>query len=197
MKRHVCTALLLFALTGCASTDGTARLNVRGGPDDANYTTTFDRAYFAESGGATDLILRTGDADGAGPAVRQVVHLRVLWQPTKTIRVDSPSAANAMIEWSVVADDRDRLTYAGNCWANVSVDGNTATVDLRDAEVSVRKVVGQVNDPLRHARLAGRFTAVRSDVSVRASLDELAALDATGPAAAAATVPVEPQASLR
>ena len=174
-----------LGLTGCASDDGMAHLNVQKLSNDEQFTTSFERALFTESpGGTTDLVLLTGDAnpaiDGAvagGAACRQVVHVRVLWTPTRTIRVDSPSSGNAMIDWVVSADDKNKVTYTGSCWARVSVDGDEASVDLRGATINVRQITGTMTDPLQRATLAGKFTAKRSDAVVRAYIDEMNAAD--------------------
>ena len=157
---------------------GTASLNVRRAAGGEQFTADFERALFTDIGdGQTDLVLLSGspsvgDAAG-GPTVQQAVHVRVLWQPTRTIRVDSPSAGNAMVEWVVSAGDADRVVYAGSCWAKVNIDGDEATVDLREGDLTVRQRQGRVADPLQRAKLNGKFVAKRSDATVRAYVADM------------------------
>ncbi|MGN6504598.1 MAG: hypothetical protein ACTHM6_03445 [Tepidisphaeraceae bacterium] len=187
---------------GCASDDGVAQLNVHGAQSDDQYVDTFDRALFTQTrDGQVDLLLLSGgdsfqqnqplissDTRAINPGVRQVVHLRVLWEPTRTIHLDSPSASNAFVDWHVIAGPNDRVTYNGSCWAMVKIDGNEASIDLRNASVSVSQVLGDAKDPLKRANLSGKFTATRSDAVVRSYLSELASLDHT-----TATAQVTPQ----
>ncbi|HEX8322919.1 MAG TPA: hypothetical protein VF595_03305 [Tepidisphaeraceae bacterium] len=183
--RTAAAALLLSALAGCASNDGMTHLSVQKADGGDPYTASFERALFTESpNGSTDLILLSSGG------VRQVVHIRVLWQPTRTIRIDSASAGNAMIDWLVSASDKDRVVYGGSCWAKVSVDGDEAEVDLREAAVSVRHVDGQMTDPLQRANLSGKFVAKRADASVRAYVDEMAAAGRRTATAAALPKPL-------
>lgn len=182
MLKRTTTALLALALTGCASTTETAQLRVHRAASDETYVTSFDRALFSENAGQTDIVLLSGTGQSSvpgegpvsnGPAVRQTVHLKVLWSPTRTIRLDSPSAGNAMINWVVSAGNDDKVVYGGSCWARVSVDGDVATVDLREANVSVRQVTGNMVDPLKHAKLEGKFTANRGDAIVQAYVSDI------------------------
>lgn len=181
MRKALALAVIALGLTGCAADDGMAHLSVQKSASDDQFVASFDRALFTESpGGVTDLVLLSGEQlptspDAAGRAVRQVVHVRVLWNPTRTIRLDSPSAGNAMVDWTISAGDTDRVTYTGSCWARVSVDGDEADVDLREATVSVRQVKGQMADPLQRAKLSGKFVAKRSDATVRTYVEEIAA----------------------
>lgn len=183
MRHFIAIGLLSIGLglSGCASDDGLTHLTVQKTASDEQFTTTFERALFTESGnGAVDLVLLSGEANPAiegavagGQGVRQVVHVRVLWAPTRTIRVDSPSSGNAMIDWQISASDKDRIAYTGNCWARVNVDGDEAEVDLREATINVSHVTGNMNDPLTRAKLNGKFVAKRSDAVVRAYVEEL------------------------
>ncbi len=184
------TCLLGLALgAGCASEQPS--LSVRSDQTDAQYVATFDRALFTQAGdGQVDLILISGapgkDASVELPlqanhkqSVQQVVHMRVLWAPRKSIRIDSPSASNASIDWHVIAGATDHLSYTGSCWAKVDIDGDEAEVDLRNATITVRHVTGNVTDPLKRAKLEGSFVATRADSAVRTYMSELATLDQT------------------
>ena len=180
-------------LGGCASDDGTARLNVHRSQSDEQYVASFDRAVFSETkNGQVDLILLSGgagvaqgsqpvlasaDQSGGDSGVKEIIHLRVLWEPTRTIHLDSPSASNTSVDWHIIADANDRISYTGYCWAMVNIDGDEAKIDLRNATVSVSQVLGNMQDPLKRAQLSGKFIATRSDAMVRSYLMQLAAID--------------------
>jgi hypothetical protein len=134
-------------------------------------------------------------ADGAGKStvgqplptqaqqsVRQVVHIRVLWQKPGGVRLDNPSATNAMIDWHVIASPRDRLTYFGSCWAYADIDGNEAELDIRNATLSISQVEGAIDDPLKRASVSGFVTLRRADATVKSYLTELSALRSVPPA---------------
>jgi hypothetical protein len=101
----------------------------------------------------------------------------VLWTNPRGIRLDNPSASNAMVTWHVIASDQDRLAYAGSAWTKVSVDGNEATLDIRNADVAIRQIVGGCEDPLKRAKLTGEVVATRADKTVKSYLDEIAGLE--------------------
>lgn len=209
MKRTLFAAAALFTLTalgGCAGHESAAELNVHRDSSDVDYTATFDRAMFAQSpAGQVDIILL--QTSGGEPSVdhplssdgdhgvKQIVHMKVLWNPTRTIRLDSPSASNAFIDWHVMAGESNRVTYNGSCWAMVSTRGDTASIDLRNATVTISQIVGKMQDPLKRAQLSGVITAQRCDGVVQSYLTELAALDhktataLSGPTARAQTTP--------
>ena len=182
--RRVFVLLLATLTLGCASAP---EISVRSEQTSERYTATFDRALFSQNkDGQIDLILLSGEGDGEpgmplretrDGQVRQMVHLRVLWTPRNTIRLDSPSAGNAVINWHVVADANDRLSYKGACWAEVDIDDDEAEVDLRNAVMSISRSVGSVNDPLKRATLDGNFTATRADAVVQSYVTELAAIE--------------------
>ena len=178
MRNRLALSLIALALTGCSSTPetGTASLNVRRASGGEQFTADFDRALFSNTiDGQTDLVLLRDTPAGSGPGVQQAVHVTVFWQPTRTIRLDSPSAGNAMIDWVVSAGDTDKIVYGGSCWARVSIDGDEAAVDLREADVTVRQRTGRLADPLTRAKLAGKFVAKRADAVVKAYVDDIRA----------------------
>jgi uncharacterized protein YcfL len=204
MLRKLCLLSLAALLTGCSASQPS--LLVQRAESDQSYNATFDRAYFAQAAdGQVDVVLLS---DGQGPSpevdrplktsgdqtVRQVVHLRVLWSNPRGIRLDNPSASNAMVDWHIIASPRDRLTYTGSAWAKVSVDGDEATMDIRNATVVIRNVIGNCDDPLKRANLSGEVIAKRADATVRSYLDELAQFDRTDASTAQATPTRSPSA---
>lgn len=174
---------------GCSSS-GSA-LNVNSENSGTSYVANFNRAYFTEArDGQMDLVLLSDDLGTDATIdrplttrddrrVKQIVHIRILWAPTRGLTQENPSANNAMISWHVVASPDDRLTYSGNCWARAKVDGDEATIDLERATVSISQIVGHVSDPLKRAKIDGEIVARRSDSTVRSYIDELALLSTT------------------
>jgi len=190
MKRFLATTALLAGisgLAGCSHDNAAAMLDVHRDHAGVDYTAKFDRALFTQSSaGQVDVILLQGSgrdpsidrplsADEKG-GVQQVVHVKVLWNPTRTIRLDSPSASNAFIDWHVVAGEKNRVSYTGSCWAMTDIDGDEATIDLRNATVTLSSITGNMSDPLRRASLTGKIKAKRADALVEsyvAQIDQL------------------------
>jgi hypothetical protein len=196
MKRLFALTLAAALLTGCSASQPS--LLVQRAGTDTSYSANFDRAYFSQANdGQVDVVLLS---DGRGPSeevdrplqtsadhtVRQVVHLRVLWANPRGIRLDNPSASNSMVEWHVIASPVDRLTYAGSAWAKVDIDGDEAKLDIRNASVAIRRIVGACDDPLKRANLSGTVTAKRADATVRSYLDEIVRLGENSEATAQA-----------
>jgi hypothetical protein len=176
----------LMLLTGCAASGPELAITRDAGGE---YVAHFDRACFSQTtDGQLDLLLI---AHGAGSnaavnrplettnrkAIEQIVHVRVLWQHPRDVKLDNPSASNAMIQWHVIGSPQDRIVYSGSCWTRIAVDGDTAKVELREASVSISKVVGDMHDPLKRATLEGKLVAQRSDATVQSYLEELASMD--------------------
>ncbi len=205
MRLLSCLFTFILLLTGCASTQQS--LNVHREYSEEQFTATFDRAFFSKAtDGQLDVILITDGPGNAainqplamtrGRSVRQVVHMRVLWQSPRDTRVDNPSANNAVITWHVVASANDRLTYTGAAWARVSVDEEEADLDIRRATIAISSMTGSIDDPLKRATIDGMITARRADATVRSYLDELASLGEpsaatalTGPPARGGPIP--------
>ena len=178
--------VLLTLLSGCSANQ--PALTVQRDRSAEKFISRFDRAYFSQaSDGQLNVVLIT---DGAGAlatidrpletgttaSVRQIVLLRVLWQQTRGLRLDNPSASNATVQWHVISSPDDRVTYTGSGWVQAQIDGDEAEIDLRNANVSIAQIVGNINDPLKRATLDGVLTAKRSDLAVKSYLDELADL---------------------
>ncbi|HEX8339319.1 MAG TPA: hypothetical protein VF624_00270 [Tepidisphaeraceae bacterium] len=190
MKRLLSLCVLATLIAGCSASTGPS-LMVQKAESDTAYSAQFDRAYFTQTAnGQVDVVLLS---DGQGPSpevdrplqtstdktVRQIVHLRVLWANPRGIRLDNPSASNAMLTWHVLASATDRVAYTGSAWTKVSVDGNEATLDIRNASVAVHKIVGGCDDPLKRASLSGEIVARRADATVRSYLNEISNLEKT------------------
>src|SRR5262245_41397970 len=100
MSRYACWILLAaLGLTGCASAP--AEFDVRSEQSSDQFTNQFDRAFYSLSvDGQMDLILIADHTEASSTdrpltttgqaSVKQIVHLHVLWQQPKALRIDNP-----------------------------------------------------------------------------------------------------------
>ena len=202
IRQLILPLLATIGLAGCASSQS---VEIKRDHSEQAFTATFDRAFYSQAvDGQLDVILIANGANDSAvdkplattseKSVRQVVHLRVLWQKPRGYRIDNPSANNATITWHVVAGPNDRLTYTGAGWARVSIDDGEADLDIRNATLTIARVVGQIEDPLKRATFAGEVTAKRSDAAVRSYLDEIASYTQSDSATALSGPPARGQA---
>ena len=177
MSVALCALFLLLA-TGCSS--GPAVLNIRAGNGHA-YTQSFDNAYAAEAeGGQYDAVLTSdGRRDVTTPGVAppvpldQVLHVRVLWQPLRGTKTDTPSATNAAITW-YVRRPGGMLLYQGAGFVVVHSESDGVHFSLRDSDVSVKDRRGAgIDDPLGKCSIVGDFFARRDAERVRSLLADM------------------------
>jgi hypothetical protein len=120
----------------------------------------------------------TGPLHAASAApISQVVCLRVLWQPLRGVKPDTPSATNAVIDWYVRSNDPasrdDQLHYRGAGFVRIDDSGPQARFVIRNARVQLTDSTGRLQDPLGQSLLTGSFTATRNDAMVAATLEAL------------------------
>jgi hypothetical protein len=205
--RQVVSLLLpFFALpfslfvTGCSSSPAT--LTVRSNERNVSYAQTFSQAFAAQSeDGTHEFVLVSDDAVKSAPKdpgaplqpiehtpLRQVVYIRVLWQPLNG--VERGVAKNASLDWFVFANTAggsdDVLEYQGTACATVKAvnGGEATTVTLHDGALEPHAARGDLTDPVGPARLQGRFTAVKNPHRVQELLAAARARTAEASAAA-------------
>ena len=209
-------APLLLLLPAAGPTAGCARnapaeLRLTSIEDNSTYRQTFSKAYVSRNaGGGTEIVLTdvqrvqpAGDAapaaaagTSAGPAVRQVMHLKILWKPQRGARQSHPSYTNAGLHWYVFADPGDGslgeatdvLEYSGAGFVTLAETAAGTQVTIRNATVKAVGTPGDhLTDPVGPARLTGTFLAKQSPQRVNALLAEVkTALDgAVAPQASA------------
>jgi len=181
-----------FLLLPLACSSGPAWLTFQSTESDRQYSQRFSRAYFArEAGGEYQAVLiedglapAPEDKTPAGPLhaastapLSQVVYLRILWQPLRGVKPDTPSATNAVIDWYVRSNDAagrdDRLHYRGAGFVRIDDSGQEARFVIRNARVQLADSSGRLQDPLGQSLLTGSFTATRNDAMVAATLEAL------------------------
>ena len=174
--------LLLFCITGCASRSS-ADLKLTSLEGKATFRQQFTDAYIAKGadGGDTEVVLAGRDGD-----VRQVMHVKVLWRPSRGTKQSHPSYTNAGLHWYVMnhngSDAPDVLEYTGAGFVVLSnsplakggADGTRVTI--RNATLKPVETPGAattMKDPVGPAKLTGSFVAKRSPKRVNDLLAEV------------------------
>ena len=185
---------------GCAAKPAELRLSCL--ESGATYLQNFPDAYVSKSdSGRIEIVLvdeqnvrLTDGAPGqavqasaepdATTAIRQVMHLKVLWKPQRGAKSSHPSHTNAGLHWYVLGGGGatpDVLEYSGAGFVTLA-EGPTGTqVTIKNATLKpVGAPRGGLTDPVGPARLTGTFLARRSPQRVSALLAEVkTAVDAT------------------
>ncbi len=187
MKR-VPFALLMLLLTGCAASS--AQLHVSSVDRQRNYLQTFPRAFSAEtragSGEYDAVLLVDGSPRGAsnsGPInatstlpMRQVLHVRVFWQPLKGSKPDVPTATNASLTWVIReagdSPDVDELVYQGAGFVVVHPDSDGIHFSIRSSTLTLTSKQGDLPDPLGKANVRGDFYAGRNAAQVQTAIEQ-------------------------
>jgi hypothetical protein len=192
-----------FFVSGCATSPAT--LTVRAVETKATYAQNFTQAFASRTeDGTHEFILVADDAVKSAPKrpggplkpvtrtpLRQVVYVRVLWQPMNGIEPGATS--NASVDWFVFADTvggaADMLEYHGTAFAQISnASGDGKKVKIRDGTLKPRVARGALSDPIGIGRLEGTFVAVKNPHRVQELLAAArartadASADASGPA---------------
>lgn len=180
--------LIFLGTVGCSS--ATQTLQLRRDHSDQVFTASFDRAFYAQTAdGQFDVVLvSNGHSESAvnqplvtasDRSVRQIVHIKVLWQKPRGYRIDNPAATNSTFTWYVISGPSDRLIYVGSAWTRITRDQDSIELDVRNASLTINRIVGQLEDPLKRARFEGTIVARRSEAAVRSFLDELSGYHST------------------
>jgi hypothetical protein len=167
-------ALLLSG--GCASSQ--QQLTLRSSRQNQAFTQQFSRAYAVrDAGGDTEIVLMDRAAEKAlegRPAdepVRQVLHIRVLWHPSREMKADHTSATNSTLHWYVMGcKSPDVLEYAGTAFVAVERDGEITDLTIRNATLRPVACRGELCDPVGPATLVGKVRATNSGPRVRQAL---------------------------
>jgi hypothetical protein len=191
----VAPLLVLAGLTtagGCAR-DTAAELRLTCTERNATFLQHFSDAYVSKAAtGGSEIVLVdeqsvNGPAAAAAPgeavpasasaatAVRQVMHVRVLWKPQRGTKQSHPSYTNAGLRWYVIGDaGQDVLEYSGAGFVALQETAAGTQVTIRNATLKpVGTPKGTLTDPVGPARLTGTFIAKKSPQRVNALLAEV------------------------
>ena len=169
---------------GCASGPPPQELTLRSIRHDQTFTQRFSGAYFCRTeSGDIDLVLADRAADGAAAGhmidapVREIMHVRILWNPRRDQKTDHSSASNASIHWYVIGNTHlstaDVLEYAGT--ASVKVDDSDDPIELtiRNAAVEPIALRGGLVDPVGVSTLQGTIRAHEDHARVNQLLESV------------------------
>lgn len=174
--------LIPIALIGCAGTPQ-QELTLQSPEHHQTFIQRFSNAYLSRTGdGDVDIVLidratrqrLDGKSDDA--PTRQVMHMRVLWNPKRDQKADHNSASNATVHWYVMgnthASPAEVLEYEGTAF--VSIDDSTpAELTIRNATVHPVACRGGLCDPVGPSILYGTVHANHDARRVRQVLTEV------------------------
>lgn len=189
---------LLLGSIGCAESS-TPNLTITSMKQNQCWQQGFTQAWMSRNGnGDIDVVLVDQATEQAMKGstdtcpVRQVMHIRVLWSPTKDMKA---VVSNASVKWYVISQtqEKDHLEYSGIAFVSMQDDQNHSTLKIRNAVLNPSGCHGQLCDPVGPSKLEGTFVAREDSVTVGKVLNGLrtalaASADATGPRVAGATV---------
>jgi len=192
-------AFLLLLTQGCASSRSTLTLSQVGGNE--VFEKTFPQAYASQTPDGDFQIVLIDDPSPATPPagqplkavtqppLRQIVHIRTLWRPSRGTKPDHPSATNGSIDWFVLgagtSGETDRVHYEGVGFVAVDADEDTVKVQVRNATLKTASRSGALTDPLGKSRLTGDITARRDPRKVRDLLADVRSATAVARSAGA------------
>jgi hypothetical protein len=190
--------LICLGLAGCSSTPDLTLTSITNG---RAYHQGFVTAYTSRnSSGDTDVVLvdeatqqQLGGQQtaAAAAAVRQVMHIRIIWTPSADM---NGSAANAAVKWYVIghSQPQDILEYTGTAFVAMSQDDDGCTLKVQNAFLKPSTTHGSLTDPVGLSRLEGKFTAHADAAKVKQILTDLRATVAAAKAATPAVTSVTP-----
>ncbi len=182
--RSICRSCRFGSLSVIALMIGCARcpsgqLTVTSGPS-RSFSQTFAVAYAShDSDGDTDVVLMDDAARAAldgGPVrapVRQVLHIRVLWKPSRDLHADHDSASNATLHWYVIGTSSKNdgvLEYAGTAMVVLEPGEGSTDLTIRTGSLKAVACRGTLCDPIGPASLHGTIRARDSIERVRLAL---------------------------
>jgi len=172
--------IVLLTVVGCASQGG-EQLTLKSQRRGQTLSQPVAGAFLARgAGGDTDLVLLDTAARQAleggrtDAPVREVMHIRVLWNPARDLKADHSSASNATIHWYVIGNRResaaDVLEYAGTGFVLLDEAQSGTELTIRDAAVRPVACHGKLCDPLGPCNLQGTLRVVADQQRVRQAL---------------------------
>ena len=173
--------VLCVAGLGCGSQSTPPQLTLHSAAQNRNFTENFSHAYVThDMNGDTDVVMLDRAAEGALQGmsndipVRQVMHIRVLWNAQSDMASEHMSASNAAVHWYVMgntaASAGDVLEYAGTAF--IVVDQHTNHTELQIRNASMRPVAcrGGLCDPIGTTTFQGTIRATENPQRVREAL---------------------------
>jgi hypothetical protein len=167
---------LMFCAMGCAREAYHPQLTLQSLQGHA-FTQQFCQAYVShDKDGDTDLVLldqacedhldATKRHGRENAPVRQVMHLRVLWNPKRDQKMEHLSGSNATVHWYVMGNTpetaADIIEYAGTAYVVTDDSGEQLEFTIRNASISPVACRGSLVDPIGTSTLSGTVRALDS-----------------------------------
>jgi hypothetical protein len=185
-------ALLGLATVGCSS--GTSAVRVTSLQTKQQYAQDFQEGYARNNAaGDVDVVVTkecrpmigaaargserttaSAAANGEVRNLRHVLHVRVLWQPMKGTKTDSPTATNATMSWYVFDDSRQprMIEYSGAAFVEVERKSGQTLLTVRNATLRPTTRIGDLTDPIGPAKIDGKIVAQNDRIRVENLLSE-------------------------
>src|SRR6185312_6480760 len=186
-RRILATTLPLLSLLpvipGCAG-DPAPQLMVQSNRMHQTFSEPFAAAYASQAAGGDTTLVAVDRASqqtlegNPGPApVRQVLSVRVMWNPTRDSRWDHNSASNATVHWYVMgntpATAAEVIEYSGTAVVMVDHDQDVTTLTIRSAYVKPVAWRGSLHNPIGASELHGTLRASDNAQRVRQILSDV------------------------
>jgi hypothetical protein len=173
--------LLCAAGVGCAAQAGGPQLTLHSTAQNCNFSKQFSHAYLSRDvNGDTEVVMLDRAAEGAlqdvsdGVPVRQVIHIRVLWNARSDMASEHMSASNAAVHWYVMgnttASAGDVLEYAGTAFIVVDQQSNGTELQIRNASMRPVACRGGLCDPIGSTTFQGTIRATGNPQRFRQAL---------------------------
>ena len=192
--RSLAACCLALSGWGCASDHGT-QLTLHSTRQGRSFSQEFAGAYASrDSSGNTNIVAvdracqQAIEGSGGTTPVREIMYIRVMWNPTRDMKMDHTSASNATIYWYVIgntpATAAEVIEYSGT--AAVVLDQSEGETELTIRHASLRPVAwrGQLRDPVGPCALDGTLRAVDNPQRVHQAMSDIRTV-----VAAANTIP--------
>jgi hypothetical protein len=186
----IAVSLLLALLSAGCAANKTPRVTFHSEQNGKQYSQPFTQSVFSRNkSGQVQVVLIDQGAREPSPArggplqpttippLKEIMTIRLLWQPAYAAKARDPTAANAAIDWYVIGENStgvpDQLHYQGAGFARVSGSGDRASVDLQFGKLALVSQSGELQDPLGPVKVFGSFQARRDEVLADATLQDL------------------------
>jgi hypothetical protein len=153
-----------------------------------SYQQGFTNAYTGKNAnGDIDVVLIDDATDQTmkGTAVTspvwQVMHIRILWSPTRDMKA---VVSNAAVKWYVVKCSKscDLLEYSGIAFISLKEDDDSTTLRVQNTLLKPTGNHGTLTDPVGACRLEGTFVAHQDAGAVEKILSHVKTAVAAGSA---------------
>jgi hypothetical protein len=173
--------LLCAAGMGCAGQSTQPKLTLHSAAQNRDLCEQFSHAYVTRNlNGDTEVVMLDRAAEGAlqgvsdSVPVRQVMHIRVLWNARSDMASEHMSASNAAIHWYIMgnttASAGDVLEYAGTAFIVVDQQANQTELQIRNASMRPVACRGGLCDPIGPITFQGTIRATENSQRVRQAL---------------------------